>query len=37
MAATLAPDSALPEPTDFGGTDYASALVNVTNVCNLSC
>jgi MoaA/NifB/PqqE/SkfB family radical SAM enzyme len=27
----------LREPTDFGTRDYASALVNVTNVCNLSC
>lgn len=25
------------EPTDFGERDFASALVNVTNVCNLSC
>ncbi|MFN0147972.1 MAG: radical SAM protein [Dehalococcoidia bacterium] len=25
------------EPTDFGDVEYASALVNVTNVCNLSC
>ena len=28
---------ALREPTDFGDVPYASALVNVTNVCNLSC
>jgi MoaA/NifB/PqqE/SkfB family radical SAM enzyme len=27
----------LREPTDFGDTDYHAALVNVTNVCNLSC
>lgn len=25
------------EPTDFGDVEYHSALVNVTNVCNLSC
>ena len=25
------------EPTDFGDVEYQSALVNVTNVCNLSC
>ena len=25
------------EPTDFGDRDFPSALVNVTNVCNLSC
>ena len=25
------------EPTDFGDGEYRSALVNVTNVCNLSC
>ena len=25
------------EPTDFGDVEYPSALVNVTNVCNLSC
>lgn len=25
------------EPTDFGEVEYPSALVNVTNVCNLSC
>ncbi len=25
------------EPTDFGDRSYRSALVNVTNVCNLSC
>ncbi len=29
--------SELSEPTDFGAVDYPSALVNVTNVCNLSC
>jgi MoaA/NifB/PqqE/SkfB family radical SAM enzyme len=28
---------AVSEPTDFGNRDYAGALVNVTNVCNLSC
>ena len=28
---------ALREPTDFGERNYAGALVNVTNVCNLSC
>jgi MoaA/NifB/PqqE/SkfB family radical SAM enzyme len=27
----------LREPTDFGEHDFSSALVNVTNVCNLSC
>ena len=27
----------LREPTDFGEHDFPSALVNVTNVCNLSC
>lgn len=27
----------LREPTDFGDIEYGSALVNVTNVCNLSC
>lgn len=27
----------LREPTDFGAVEYGSALVNVTNVCNLSC
>lgn len=27
----------LREPTDFGDRDYHGALVNVTNVCNLSC
>ena len=25
------------EPTDFGDRDYPVAMVNVTNVCNLSC
>jgi MoaA/NifB/PqqE/SkfB family radical SAM enzyme len=25
------------EPTDFGEAEYSGALVNVTNVCNLSC
>ena len=25
------------EPTDFGDVEYPAALVNVTNVCNLSC
>jgi len=25
------------EPTDFGARDFPAALVNVTNVCNLSC
>jgi MoaA/NifB/PqqE/SkfB family radical SAM enzyme len=25
------------EPTDFGDADFASALVNVTNACNLAC
>ncbi len=28
---------ALREPTDFGDRTYGGALVNVTNVCNLSC
>ena len=27
----------LREPTDFGEVDYPGALVNVTNICNLSC
>lgn len=27
----------LREPTDFGDREYRAALVNVTNVCNLSC
>jgi len=27
----------LREPTDFGDVEYQSGLVNVTNVCNLSC
>ncbi len=32
---TLAPE--LREPTDFGDGHFAAGLVNVTNVCNLSC
>ncbi len=32
---SLSPE--LREPTDFGDVAYGSALVNVTNVCNLSC
>lgn len=31
------PDDAIREPTDFGDRPYHGALVNVTNVCNLSC
>ncbi len=31
------PDIVLREPTDFGDRTFRSALVNVTNVCNLSC
>lgn len=31
------PNSDLPEPTDFGHQNFRSALVNVTNVCNLEC
>src|SRR3990167_2733664 len=31
------PTEAVREPTDFGDREYRSALVNVTNVCNLSC
>src|SRR5690242_10741531 len=31
------PDSRLREPTDFGDRNFRSALVNVTNVCNLEC
>jgi MoaA/NifB/PqqE/SkfB family radical SAM enzyme len=31
------PLDAIREPTDFGDRDYPGALVNVTNVCNLSC
>jgi MoaA/NifB/PqqE/SkfB family radical SAM enzyme len=30
-------ESVLRDPTDFGEGEYPTALVNVTNVCNLSC
>ena len=33
----LIPVDEIREPTDFGDRDYPGALVNVTNVCNLSC
>ena len=31
------PTTEIREPTDFGEREFRSALVNVTNVCNLSC
>jgi len=37
MALTQISNVPLREPTDFGDVEYFSALVNVTNVCNLSC
>ncbi len=37
MTARPATETAPREPTDFGDRVYRSALVNVTNVCNLSC
>jgi MoaA/NifB/PqqE/SkfB family radical SAM enzyme len=37
MSRTIIPLDSLREPTDFGHREFASALVNVTNVCNLSC
>ena len=30
-------DSVLKDPTNFGDGDYPTAMVNVTNVCNLAC
>lgn len=33
----MAEPLSLREPTDFGDVEYPAALVNVTNVCNLSC
>ena len=33
----MAPAIELDDPTDFGERDYATALVNVTNACNLEC
>jgi MoaA/NifB/PqqE/SkfB family radical SAM enzyme len=35
--ATFIPLDAIREPTDFGDREYPGALVNITNVCNLSC
>jgi MoaA/NifB/PqqE/SkfB family radical SAM enzyme len=35
--ATFIPIDAIREPTDFGERDFPGALVNITNVCNLSC
>ena len=37
MAATTDSETGLREPPDFGDRDFPGALVNVTNVCNLSC
>jgi hypothetical protein len=37
MTANNLREAVLRDPTDFGEGDYATALVNVTNVCNLSC
>ncbi|MEE9277357.1 MAG: radical SAM protein [Dehalococcoidia bacterium] len=37
MPVARGPNVVLREPTDFGERAYPSALVNVTNVCNLSC
>jgi len=34
---SFVPVSDIREPTDFGDRDFPGALVNVTNVCNLSC
>jgi MoaA/NifB/PqqE/SkfB family radical SAM enzyme len=35
--ASFVPLDEIREPTDFGEREYPGALVNVTNVCNLSC
>jgi MoaA/NifB/PqqE/SkfB family radical SAM enzyme len=37
MTANSLRQEVLRDPTDFGERDYPTALVNVTNVCNLSC
>ena len=37
MSAETSGGSPLREPTDFGDGDYHTALVNVTNACNLDC
>ncbi len=37
MAATTDSETRLRDPPDFGDRDFPGALVNVTNVCNLSC
>ncbi len=37
MTAKSIKEAVLRDPTDFGDVDYPTALVNVTNVCNLSC
>ncbi|MDP6831293.1 MAG: radical SAM protein [Alphaproteobacteria bacterium] len=37
MTAKGIKEAVLRDPTDFGDVDYPTALVNVTNVCNLSC
>lgn len=37
MAASFISLDDIREPTDFGERDFSGALVNVTNVCNLSC
>ena len=37
MTLSREPGAPLEEPTDFGEREYRSALVNVTNACNLSC
>ena len=37
MAKKRVPNVTMYEPTDFGDREFQSGLVNVTNVCNLSC
>ena len=37
MAKKLEPNATMYEPTNFGDREFRSGLVNVTNVCNLSC
>jgi MoaA/NifB/PqqE/SkfB family radical SAM enzyme len=37
MTSSREPVAALEEPTEFGDREYRSALVNVTNACNLRC
>ena len=37
MAKKRTPNVTMYEPTDFGDREFTSGLVNVTNVCNLSC